>query len=378
MTVIECENLKKEFELTGGGKEVAVDSLDFSIEDNNFVTVVGPSGCGKTTLLRMIAGLENPTEGRIFFDGDLMNNVPPQDRRISMVFQDITLYPFKSVGENIEYGLKYIDIDEETKEEKINELSQMVGISDLLNKMPNQLSGGQQQRAALARALIRDPNVFLLDEPLSDLDAKLKDDLRSELKELHREFPITAIYVTHDQKEAMTLSDEVIVMNDGKIMQQGPPTDIYHNPNNIFVAQFMGSPSINLFDVELEDSRLSSKSFNNDINIPSEIAEDLHESSDDRNFVIGIRPSDFKIADDNGIISTNVRIFEQLGDETVVHLTVMSNNQEITIVGPHHEISEEYDTMNLTFQLEDTHIFDKSSGEVVINNIGRKITANSI
>lgn len=371
MASVECIQLERVFELASGGEEVAVDSIDTTIEEGEFVTVVGPSGCGKTTFLRMISGLETPTDGEILFDDAPVTNLAPQDRGISMVFQSIALFPFKTVRENIQYGLKYADIDSDEVTQRVDEMSKMVGIDELLDKKPPQLSGGQQQRAALARALIRDPEVFLLDEPLSDLDAKLKTQMRTELKELHQKIPKTTIYVTHDQEEAMTLSDSVIVMNDGRIMQKSPPNEIYNEPENVFVARFMGSPSINVFEGELDGDSIHSPALEGPIEVRPEMADHIRTESSGESLQIGVRPSTLSITEDpaEADLSGTNRVFEQMGDETVLHLSLDSVDQELRVIIPPERTPRENETFHLTFDKKDVHLFDGATERTIANGL---------
>ena len=241
MARIELCNLHKAF-----GSVVAVKNINIAIEDGEFVVFVGPSGCGKTTTLRMIAGFEDPTAGEIRIGGRVVNDIEPRDRGLGMVFQSHALFPHKTVKQNIEFGLRMKDVPEPERGRRVQEVAQMVRIGHLLDKMPNQCSGGEFQRVALARTLVTNPSTFLLDEPLSSLDAKLRRELRAECDRLHEELKRTFIYVTHDQEEAMTLADRIVVMRGGEIEQVGSPMDIYSNPVSYFVADFFGSPSMNL------------------------------------------------------------------------------------------------------------------------------------
>ncbi|RQG93526.1 ABC transporter ATP-binding protein [Natrarchaeobius chitinivorans] len=371
MASVECIDLRRVFELSDGGEEVAVNSIDVTIEEGEFATVVGPSGCGKTTFLRMIAGLETPTSGDILFDGEDVTDVSSQNRGISMVFQSIALFPFKTVEDNIRYGLKYADAEGEEVDSRVSEMAEMVGITELLNKKPPQLSGGQQQRAALARALIRDPEVFLLDEPLSDLDAKLKSKMRTELKELHQMLPKTTIYVTHDQVEAMTLSDSVIVMNDGEIMQKSPPDEIYDHPQNAFVARFIGSPTINMIKGTVEDGVITADLFNRPLPVTAELQETVDREVENNEVLVGVRPNEVnKVSDgEDSIITGSVRIYEQMGDENIVY--VESSDEEIRVSIPPNDIPEPDDQFDLTFTHEDVHLFDASTEEVITNELTR-------
>ena len=243
MAEIQLCNLSKSW-----GNFVAVKNFNLTIADKEFLVLLGPSGCGKTTTMRMIAGLEDISEGEIFIDGKLVNNLEPKDRDISMVFQSYALYPNMNVYENIRFPLKVRKIEKKIQDSKVKKAAQMVELTDYLDRKPAELSGGQKQRVALARAIVREPNVFLMDEPLSNLDAKLRVSTRAQIKNLSHELAITTIYVTHDQIEAMTLADRVVVMKQGIVQQVGSPTDIYDRPANSFVAGFIGSPAMNLIE----------------------------------------------------------------------------------------------------------------------------------
>jgi len=370
MVKLECENLLKEFG-SGDRKIVAVDSVDITIEDGTFVTILGPSGCGKTTLLRMLAGLERPTSGSIYFDGKDVTEDSVQERYIGMVFQNIALFPFKSVRENIEYGLKYTDTDKKTRQQEATEMAEMLGIDELMDNKPNQLSGGQRQRVALGRALIRDPNVFLLDEPMAALDAELKIQLRTELKELHQEFGTTTLYVTHDQEEAMTLSEEVIVIDDGEIQQQSPPFEIYSEPNNMFVARFIGSPNINFFDATYRDGQLEVAEFDRPVPVPDGVAEDVLREMRERDLTIGIRPSEMSRvnAGDEPTITGEAQLYEQLGDETILH-TAVTDDKEVRALIPPRMTPDVGETIHLDFEPSGVHVFDARTEETIVNGLG--------
>ena len=245
MHVVEVRDLKKHFE---GGDVHAVDGVDIATEEGEYLVLLGPSGCGKTTLLRTIAGLEEPTEGEVLIGGNVVNGLPPRARGIAMVFQSYALYPHKTVGENITFPLKAAKFDKEERREKARWAAELLGIERLLDRKPRNLSGGERQRVALARALVRDPSVFLLDEPLSNLDAKLRASARDELKRFQEQIGTTTIYVTHDQVEAMGLGDRIAIMLHGKVRQIGPPKDVYSDPADTFVATFIGSPGMNLIE----------------------------------------------------------------------------------------------------------------------------------
>lgn len=245
MGEIVFQNVCKSF-----GETKVIENLDLTIKDGEFTVLVGASGCGKTTLLRMIAGIGPATSGKILIDGEDISEVPPGKRDIAMVFQNYAIYPSMSVKENIEFGLKNKKVPKAKRESLISEVSKIVGLTEYLNRKPNALSGGQRQRVALARAMVKEPQVFLLDEPLSNLDAKLRNTMRGELIELHHRLKTTFVYVTHDQTEAMSMADTIILMDKGKIQQQASPEEIYHDPNNIFTAQFIGSPAMNICEMD--------------------------------------------------------------------------------------------------------------------------------
>ena len=248
MADVRLENVTKRW-----GDFVGVHQMSLDIKDREFIVLLGPSGCGKTTTMRMIAGLEDPTAGEIHIGDRVVNDLEPKDRDIAMVFQSYGLYPNMSVYENIRFPLKVRKVPDDTHDERVREAARMVELGDLLERRPAALSGGQRQRVALARAIVRDPTVFLMDEPLSNLDAKLRVTMRAELKNLQHRLATTTVYVTHDQIEAMTLADRVVVMNKGAIQQVGTPEDVYNNPANLFVASFIGSPAMNLMEGEIEN-----------------------------------------------------------------------------------------------------------------------------
>lgn len=241
MAEIRFEDITKKF-----GDKIILDRLNLSIEDGSFTVMIGPSGCGKTTLLRIIAGIGPQTSGKVYLDGEDISGLPPAKRNVAMVFQNYAIYPTMTVQENIEFGLKNNRVPKEERERLIKEISEIVGIGDLLNRKPSTLSGGQRQRIALARAMVKKPKVFLMDEPLSNLDAKLRVSMRTELIELHNRLKTTFVYVTHDQTEAMSMGTKIILMNRGVIQQEASPADIYHDPDNLFTAQFIGSPQMNV------------------------------------------------------------------------------------------------------------------------------------
>ena len=251
MSSITLKNIHKEY-----GKEIIIPELNFTIEDGSFTVLVGPSGCGKSTTLRMIAGLEKPSSGEILIDDENVVDVEPGKRGIAMVFQNYALYPTMSVKDNIEFGLKNKKIPKEERKQLIEDVSEIVGLTPYLNRKPSELSGGQRQRVALARAMVKKPKVFLMDEPLSNLDAKLRQQMRIELIELHKRLGTTFIYVTHDQIEAMSMGDNIILMDKGVLMQRSTPKEMYHNPQNVYTAQFIGTPPMNIVDNMVPDIKI--------------------------------------------------------------------------------------------------------------------------
>ncbi len=298
------------------GSVVAVENLSFAIEDGEFVVFVGPSGCGKTTTLRMIAGFEDPTSGEIRFDGRVINDLEPRDRGLGMVFQSHALFPHKNVAQNIEFGLRMKNVPLPERARRVREVAEMVGITHLLDKMPAQCSGGESQRVALARTLVTNPSTFLLDEPLSSLDAKLRRELRAECDRLHEELRRTFIYVTHDQEEAMTLADRIVVMRSGHIEQIGSPMDIYSNPVSYFVADFFGSPSMNFLAGEIvQDGGLRFRSSRFDIALPDRIKVIRPGPA-----TLGIRPEHVGVGfDGKGDAELAVRLVEPLGKDTLLY-----------------------------------------------------------
>jgi multiple sugar transport system ATP-binding protein len=363
MAKVRLENLRKVFDVPDG-EEVAIERIDTTIKDEKLTCLLGPSGCGKTTLLRMIAGLETPTEGRIYFDDDDVTDIRVQDRGVSMVFQNIALFPFKSVRDNISYGLKYEDVPKGTVKEKVEDIASQLDIEEFLDQMPNQLSGGQQQRVALGRSLIREPEVFLLDEPMSALDERIRIRLRTELKELQRKLATTTVYVTHNQEQAMALSDEIIILNDGRIEQKGTPDEIYDQPANIFVAEFIGSPRINMLEATLGGTTLTIDGTDVEVELPAAAVPDSGDAT--REVLLGVRPSRLQLSPestDSGLQGT-VTLLEKLGQEDVVFLDCPAFDYDIRVETDRTDI-EEGATYDITFDPSDVHLFDRDSGEAI-------------
>ncbi|MCR6636077.1 ABC transporter ATP-binding protein [Devosia sp.] len=311
MAKIELQKLVKEY-----GKTRAVHGIDLTIEDGEFVVFVGPSGCGKSTTLRMIAGLEDISGGNLLIGGEVVNQREPKQRNIAMVFQNYAIYPHMTVGQNIGFGLYTSKLSKAEKQKRIEETGKILGLEKLLDRRPAALSGGQRQRVAIGRAMVRDPAAFLFDEPLSNLDAQLRSQMRMEIKSLHRRLGTTIVYVTHDQVEAMTMADKIVVMRDGNILQVGSPTDLYENPVDVFTARFIGSPSMNMVEGTISGGNLSV-----DGATISGLALPAHEGK----ALIGVRPHDLVVGEATGAglsASGTVEAVEPLGSETLVHLNV--------------------------------------------------------
>jgi len=347
------------------GDVTAVGGVDLKVEDGNFLVIVGPSGCGKSTTLRLLSGLETPTSGDIVIGDRVMTDVEPSDRNVGMVFQDFALYPHMSARENMQFGMHSSNrYTEDTIERRVEEIAEMLDISDLLDRKPSELSGGEKQRVAIGRPLVRDIDLLLMDEPLSNLDAKLRVRMRAELAKIHEEFDMTTIYVTHDQTEAMTLGDQVAVMQDGQIRQIDPPQTLYNYPENKFVAEFMGEPGMNLIpaDAHIDNESTVLEWKGNSLSVPYELDTDSwHQSS----VILGIRPEDLYQATTPGdqTISAQVTIREPLGETVVIRCR--SGQHELTVkVKPESDIREGQ-TVSLSFESNSLHLFHPETGEVI-------------
>ena len=333
--------------------------LDIDIHDGEFVVLVGPSGCGKSTLLRMIAGLESISGGSIHINERLVNNLPPAERDIAMVFQNYALYPHKTVRGNISFSLRMKGLSKNDIEDRVQKAADILGLLPYLDRYPRALSGGQRQRVAMGRAIVRDPQVFLFDEPLSNLDAKLRVQMRTEIRELHQRLKTTTIYVTHDQIEAMTMADKIVVLQNGIIEQIGSPLDLYDNPANQFVAGFIGSPAMNFFtgDVEVHENKLVARL--NSGTLP--LNETKHISAGQK-IKIGIRPENLIITDSG--ISATASVIEPTGPETHVVLRDIEGS-EITLVSRERRNFEVGEKLHLTVKPSNMHIFDSENGNSI-------------
>jgi multiple sugar transport system ATP-binding protein len=359
MAEVSLRKLNKKFDLTHVVKDV-----DLEIRDKEFMVFVGPSGCGKTTTLRMIAGLEAITGGEICIDDVVVNEIPPMDRDIAMVFQNYALYPHMSVASNMAFGLKMRKFEKAEIDKRIKRASEILGIEDLLARKPRQLSGGQRQRVALGRAIVRDPKVFLFDEPLSNLDAKLRVQMRVELKKLHERLAVTSVYVTHDQVEAMTLGDRVVVMRDGLVQQVGEPLELYNSPANRFVAGFIGSPAMNFADVTLVENggKPMAEAPGLRIALPGELAARARTKVG-RKATLGIRPEDIHLASaadpPEYCFEAVVEVVEQLGSEILLD-TRVGPALMVASVEPTVRVRA-HDKLKLALKPERLHLFDAES-----------------
>jgi len=326
--------------------------VDLDVADGEFVVLVGPSGCGKSTLLRMIAGLESITGGTIAIGDRVVNNLPPKERDIAMVFQSYALYPHMKVADNMAFALKLRRTDPKLIKERVDTAAEILGLTPYLDRYPRQLSGGQRQRVAMGRAIVRDPQVFLFDEPLSNLDAKLRVQMRTEIKELHQRLKTTTVFVTHDQVEAMTMADKIVVMHDGIVEQVGAPLDLYDRPANLFVATFIGSPGMNLIKGTAQSSG------NIDVAGAKIAVAGDHKVQDGQPIVYGIRPEHLELADEG--MEATIAVVEPTGSET--HVMLRMNNSDITAVFRERHDFQPGQTVHLRPRPEFAHIFDDASG----------------
>lgn len=350
MDTIEIKSVQKKF----GDEIVAVDDVSLTIQDGELVVLVGPSGSGKSTTLRMIAGLETPSSGDIIINDRRVNDVQPQNRDIAMVFQSFALYPHRSVRGNISFPLEARDLPENKINNRVREAAEMLEITELLDRKPVNLSGGQQQRVALGRALVRDPEAFLMDEPLANLDAKLRKEMRTEVVRLQQELNVTMIHVTHNQQEAMTMGDRVAIMNNGRIQQLAPPKEVYRHPANRFVAGFIGSPSMNLLIGSIKGNNFHSNFEDIGIRLPNSLAADVTTDP----LTLGVRPENVQIVDtpDEYTFEATVDVVELIGSAQVIHIT--SDKVEfLAEVDPDYEVSTG-DSLLFRLPPEKINLFD--------------------
>ena len=360
MAEVLLKNVSKIYE----SKNRAVEDVNVMVKDKEFVVLVGPSGCGKTTTLRMIAGLEEISEGEIYIDNKLVNDMPPKNRDIAMVFQNYALYPHMTVYENMAFGLKLRKYSTKEIKERVNEAAAILNLQDYLDRRPKALSGGQRQRVAVGRAIVRKPKVFLFDEPLSNLDAKLRVQMRTEISKLHQKLKATIVYVTHDQTEAMTMGNRIVIMNEGTVNQIATPIDLYNNPVNKFVAGFIGSPAMNFIEGRLSGNNgdLIFESTDNDLKLEFDQSKyPKLNSSIDKQVIIGIRPEDIAISPDNSKrdYTSRLEVVEPMGNEIFIYFTI-SSVQMVARISNDIRASVD-DHINLTFNKQKLYFFDKET-----------------
>jgi multiple sugar transport system ATP-binding protein len=341
------------------GTTQVLHAVEIGISDGEFVVLVGPSGCGKSTLLRMIAGLEEISNGEIVIGGRVVNNVPPKDRDIAMVFQNYALYPHMTVYDNMAFSLKLAKAPKDEIKRRVDRAAEILGLQDFLARYPRQLSGGQRQRVAMGRAIVRDPQVFLFDEPLSNLDAKLRVQMRTEIKELHQRLKTTSIYVTHDQIEAMTMADRIVVLHDGIVEQVGEPLELYDHPANLFVAGFIGSPAMNFVDAAIKRNGGPPAAVTADgtkLPLPAQAG-----GRDGQQVVYGIRPEHLDLTDGSNGLSAEVTVVEPTGAEILVFTQLAG--QEVAVVFKERHKFRPGDKIGLSPHPGTIHLFDKQTGE---------------
>ena len=367
MANLSFQNIKKVYD----NSVVAVQEFNLEIADKEFIVLVGPSGCGKSTTLRMVAGLEEITGGELYIGGKKVNTTPPKDRDIAMVFQNYALYPHMTIYDNIAYGLRLRKFPKRVIDQKVREAAEILDISELLKRKPKALSGGQQQRVAIGRAIVREPQVFLMDEPLSNLDAKLRNQMRSEIIKLRQKLNTTFIYVTHDQTEAMTLGDRIVIMKDGFVQQVGTPQEVFHHPSNIFVAGFIGMPQMNFFDARLTRTgdRYAVELGGAQIELsPEKAARLLAREVQSQEVTLGVRPEHIALTESENAVFAAVDVSEMMG--SAIHIHVDACERDVVIVVPvSEEEAKEADErfrrgapVRFTFRGSAAHLFDKETG----------------
>ncbi len=353
MATIQLKNLCKSF----GDVEV-IRNVDIEIGDGEFVVFVGPSGCGKSTLLRMIAGLEDITSGTMEIDGAVVNELPPRQRGVAMVFQNYAIFPHMTVRENIGFGLTIAGTPKKEKTRKVQEAAKILQMEHLLERRPSQLSGGQRQRVAIGRAIVRDPAVFLFDEPLSNLDAALRLDMRMELTKLHKQLGATMVYVTHDQVEAMTLADKVVVLRDGTVQQIGAPMELFRKPANLFVAGFIGSPPMNFLDVEISPVDAHTVTVRNEMLLPLKLPNPFGGEHIAAHGKLGVRPQYLRLSKDiaGSFLSGEITIVERLGSETLIDVTIADGSNVIAVIDESEQVAPG-ETVGLSFEIDRAVLF---------------------
>lgn len=355
MKKISLSNISKQYD---GNEDLIIKNFNLDIFEKEFIVLVGPSGCGKSTTLRMIAGLESITAGELSINGQPMNNVPSKDRGIAMVFQNYALFPHLSVFDNIAFGLKIRKEKKKVIKKRVEETAETLGLTSYLKRKPKDLSGGQRQRVALGRAIVRDTNIFLMDEPLSNLDAKLRIQMREEIIQLHNELGSTTVYVTHDQTEAMTMATRIVVLNDGVIQQVGTPDEIYMNPANMFVASFVGSPTINFLTVNTSRNELKIDD-HKIVDLP--LKEDIPVA-----LIVGIRPEDIELTDDPTAIKLDIHRVEMQGADKYIYGEVYGQKLTVRV---HNEVNILEEHVMIKFSTHKVHMFDQKTGKSIIKDM---------
>ncbi len=366
MASVRLENVYKKYD----NKNIAVNDVSFTIEDKEFIVLVGPSGCGKSTTLRMVAGLEEISEGKIFIDEKIVNDVAPKDRDIAMVFQNYALYPHMSVYENLAFGLKIRKHDKSDIDKRVRNAADILGIAEYLERKPKALSGGQRQRVALGRAIVRNPKVFLFDEPLSNLDANLRVQMRTEISRLHKQLQTTMIYVTHDQIEAMSLGDRIVVMKGGIVQQIDSPLDIYHKPANKFVAGFIGSPTMNFIDGTISNTNgFTFRDSSGFITLPLSSAKEKLSSLANKEVTLGIRPESIYAKSQNDssqALTAQLDVTEPVGNEIFLYFKIGKSPEQYVSRIPSDIHPTAGKELQLYFDTSKLHFFDKITGESLL------------
>lgn len=366
MVEINLKHIYKEYD---GNTSYSVSDFNLDIKDKEFIVFVGPSGCGKSTTLRMIAGLEDITDGDLVMDGKVMNDVQPKDRDIAMVFQNYALYPNMTVFDNMGFGLKIQKMPKAEIEKKVNNAAEILGMTEFLQRKPAALSGGQRQRVALGRAIVRDAKLFLLDEPLSNLDAKLRVQMRTQIAQLHQRLQTNMIYVTHDQVEAMTMADRIVIMNEGKIQQVGTPSQLFNEPVNKFVAGFMGSPAMNFFDATLRDGHVVNDKGLNVVVPEGQLKKLVDQGYNNKKLVVGIRPEDIHTEEvalqtmPDAVVDATVVVSELLGVDSMLYSK--TGDTEFVAQVNARDYHEPGEKVKMAFEMSKAHFFDPETEKTI-------------